>query len=185
MRLGDEGGVYRHEAAPDTDQAPLGLGQEVDLLVAERLAVDGELVVEVDQRPEVEAPFGHRRRRRCHDRPQAEAADQELTGPQDADPGAGQFCGPVEQQVGEQVVVELQGVGDLLVEKGVYRLPGPGAPAQGEEQVALCLLPEPGQHRRRHGEQLGRVHYQAWVGQARDLQHRSGFALPVVTEVDT
>ena len=184
LGLGDEGGVHGHETAPDAHQAPLGLGQQVDLLGAERLAIDGELVVEVEQPAEVEAAFGHRRRRRRQDGPQAEPAPQQLAGPQDGDAGPAQLVGPVEQQVGEQVVVEGQGVGDALVQEGAYRLPGPRTAPQGQEHVPLGLFAEAGQQRRRHGEQVGGVDHQARVGEAGDLQHAFGLGIDGVTELD-
>ena len=97
LRLGDEVGVHSHEAAPDAHEAALCLGQEVDLFRAERLPADGELVVEIEQRPKVEAGFGHRRGRWRHDRPQAQPAGEELTWPEHGDAGALQAAGSVEQ----------------------------------------------------------------------------------------
>ena len=54
----DEIGVGHHESAPDPDQAPLGLGQEVDLLGREGLPAQGGLPVELDQLGQGEARVG-------------------------------------------------------------------------------------------------------------------------------
>ena len=57
LRFGDELGVHSDEAAADTYEAAFCLREEVDLLRTESLATYCELVVEVQQRPEIEAPL--------------------------------------------------------------------------------------------------------------------------------
>ena len=83
--------------------------------------------MEVEQRLEVEAPFGHGSGRRRHDRPQAQSAGKELARPEHGDAGTLEPAGTVEDEVGEKVVVERQEVRDLLAEEGTNRLPGPRA----------------------------------------------------------
>ena len=84
--------------------------------------------MEVEQRPEVEAPCGHRRRCGCQDSPQAQPASEELGGPKHGDAGAFEPAGTVEHQVGEQLVIERHCIWDLLDEEGADGLPGPGTP---------------------------------------------------------
>jgi hypothetical protein len=101
LRPDEELSVHSDETAPYADEAALCLGEEVDLFRAECLAADGELIVEIEERSKIKAPFGHRGRRRRQDRPQAQPTGEELTWPEDGDAGALEPAGAVEDQVGE------------------------------------------------------------------------------------
>ena len=166
LRLGDEGDVHGHETAPDMYQAGFASARRSisSGLSASPPTVNSYLKSTRDPRSNplsvTAAGVGVRTARRLSP-PTSSSLGQNTEMPALLSPP-----GAVEDQVGEQVVVELQRVRDPLAEEGTYRLPGSGAPPQRQEQVPLSFRAEAGEHGRRHGEQVGRVHDEARVGGA-------------------